>query len=38
MFDFLKIQFRLGRVNARQLQSLVGKIITDEQLKQIVER
>lgn len=36
MFEFLKIQYKLGKVTAEQLQSLVGKVITEEQYVTIV--
>jgi hypothetical protein len=36
MFEFLKIQYKLGKVTAEQLQSLVGKVITAEQFSKIV--
>ena len=36
MFEFLKIQYTLGKVTAEQLQSLIGKVITAEQFTEIV--
>lgn len=37
MFEFLKIQFKLGKVTAEQLQSLIGKVITAEEYTKIIE-
>lgn len=36
MFEFLKIQFRLGKITEEKLHSLVGKHITEEEFKEIV--
>ena len=36
MFEFLKIQYKLGKVTAEQLQSLVGKVITAEECAAIM--
>jgi hypothetical protein len=36
MYEFLKIQYKLGKVTAEQLQSIVGKVITEEQYEDIV--
>jgi hypothetical protein len=35
MFNFLKIQYLLGRITEEQLKALVGKKITQEQYKNI---
>lgn len=35
MFEFLKIQYKLGRITEAELYSLVGKRITEEQFLEI---
>lgn len=37
MLEFLKIQYKLGKVTDEQLQSLVGKVITEEEFKIITQ-
>jgi hypothetical protein len=37
MFEFLKIQYQLGRITAESLQSLIGKQITQEEYTAIME-
>lgn len=36
MFEFLKIQYKLGKVTEEQLKSLVGNKITDDEYKRII--
>lgn len=36
MFEFLKIQYALGKITAQQLESLVGKVITAEECAAII--
>ena len=36
MFNFIKIQYMLGRLTDEQLKSLVGKKITEAQYNEIV--
>lgn len=36
MFEFLKIQYKLGNITKEQLQSLISIKITEEQYKEIV--
>jgi hypothetical protein len=36
MFNFLKIQYQLGRISASQLYSLIGKKITEVEYEMIV--
>ncbi len=36
MAEFLALQYRLGRVTAAQLQTLVGRVITDAEYILIV--
>lgn len=35
MFNFLKIQYLLGRITKEQVESLVGKVITQGQYETI---
>ena len=35
MYNFLRIQFRLGRISAAQLATLIGTYITAEQYTEI---
>ena len=37
MFNFIKIQYQLGRISDAQLQALIGKKITEAQYKEIKE-
>lgn len=37
MFEFLRIQYKMGRVTANQLKGLISKVITAEQFDQIIE-
>ena len=37
MFDFLKIQYELGKITAEQLHGYVPKWITEEQYLEIIE-
>lgn len=36
MYDFIKIQYTLGRINDNQVQSFVDKYITQEQANEII--
>lgn len=36
MVEFLRVQYKLGRVTAVQLHSLIGKVITAEQCAEIL--
>ena len=38
MFEFLRLQYILGRVTEEQLQKLVGVKITEAQLESIIHR
>lgn len=36
MYDFIKIQFELGKITAKQVQAFVPKWITAEQAEEII--
>lgn len=36
MFEFIKIQYTLGRINDNQVQSFVPKYITQDQANKII--
>lgn len=38
MFNFIKIQYTLGRINDVQVQSFVSKYITQEQANEIIRK
>lgn len=36
MFAFIKLQYKMGKLTAEQVQAFVGKWITEEQAKEIL--
>ena len=37
MLNFIRIQYRLGKVSENQLKAMVGKLITEEEYAYITE-
>lgn len=36
MFEFLRIQYQMGKINQQQLKSFTGKYITEKEYQKII--